>query len=177
MYSVAPRRLARALAGLSRRAGRCAALHLPRAAPGVSSGGVGAAVARRSEGRARDPVHGHGARGRRRHARLRAHRRGSLGRLRRLLGGGPARSRARLRRGAIVDTWWQTETGGIRITPIAPATPPKPGSATLPLPGVLPVLMDGAGQRLMGPGEGKLCIGYPWPGWRARSGAITTATS
>ncbi len=65
----------------------------------------------------------------------------------------------------IVDTWWQTETGGICITPIAPVTPPKPGSATLPLPGIEPVLVDPETQtEIRGPGQGHLCLGYPWPG-------------
>jgi acetyl-CoA synthetase len=64
----------------------------------------------------------------------------------------------------IVDTWWQTETGGICITPVAPATPTKPGSATLPMPGIEPVLLDQDAQLLRGPGEGRLCITQPWPG-------------
>ncbi|MCB9671284.1 MAG: acetate--CoA ligase [Alphaproteobacteria bacterium] len=64
----------------------------------------------------------------------------------------------------IVDTWWQTETGGIAISPVAPATPTKPGSATLPMPGIFPVLMDAEGRRMQGPGEGRLCIEFPWPG-------------
>jgi acetyl-CoA synthetase len=64
----------------------------------------------------------------------------------------------------IVDTWWQTETGGIAIAPIAPATPTKAGSATLPMPGIFPVLMDGDGHRIQGPGEGRLCLEFPWPG-------------
>jgi acetyl-CoA synthetase len=64
----------------------------------------------------------------------------------------------------IVDTWWQTETGGIMISPIAPATPTRPGSATFPLPGVRPILLDDHARRLRGPGEGKLCIELPWPG-------------
>jgi acetyl-CoA synthetase len=64
----------------------------------------------------------------------------------------------------IVDTWWQTETGGIMITPVAPATPTKPGSATLPLPGVEPMVLDAADRPLRGPGEGRLCIEQPWPG-------------
>jgi acetyl-CoA synthetase len=64
----------------------------------------------------------------------------------------------------IVDTWWQTETGGICISPIAPATPTKPGSATLPLPGVQPLLMDEHARIVHGPGEGRLCLAYPWPG-------------
>jgi acetyl-CoA synthetase len=64
----------------------------------------------------------------------------------------------------VVDTWWQTETGGHLITPIAPITPTKPGSATLPLPGVMPVLLDEQGQTLIGPGSGRLCLAYPWPG-------------
>lgn len=64
----------------------------------------------------------------------------------------------------IVDTWWQTETGGICLSPIAPATPTVPGSATLPLPGIAPVLLDGDGHLIRGPGQGKLCMTQPWPG-------------
>ena len=64
----------------------------------------------------------------------------------------------------IVDTWWQTETAGIMISPLAGITPTKPGFATLPLPGVFPVLMDEGGNELDGNGvEGNLCIKYPWP--------------
>jgi acetyl-CoA synthetase len=64
----------------------------------------------------------------------------------------------------IVDTWWQTETGGILISPLPGATALKPGSATLPLPGVLPVIVDGEGHELNGAAEGNLCIKQPWPG-------------
>ncbi len=64
----------------------------------------------------------------------------------------------------IVDTFWQTETGGVCISPLAPATATKPGSATLPLPGIVPVLMDGEGHIIRGPGEGRLCFAQPWPG-------------
>jgi acetyl-CoA synthetase len=64
----------------------------------------------------------------------------------------------------IVDTWWQTETGGIMIAPLAPATPTRPGSATFPMPGVFPILLDDQAQRIRGPGEGKLCLELPWPG-------------
>jgi len=65
----------------------------------------------------------------------------------------------------IVDTWWQTETGGIMITPLAGITPTKPSLATLPLPGVQPVLVDPEGKELKGNGvEGILCIKFPWPG-------------
>jgi acetyl-CoA synthetase len=64
----------------------------------------------------------------------------------------------------IVDTWWQTETGGICITPIASVTPTTGGSATLPMPGVVPQLNDSDGNELTGPSEGLLCIKYPWPG-------------
>jgi len=64
----------------------------------------------------------------------------------------------------IVDTWWQTETGGIAISPIAPATPTKPGSATLPLPGIVPALMGADGRLIVGPGAGRLCLAHPWPG-------------
>ncbi|MEZ4248286.1 MAG: AMP-binding protein [Polyangiales bacterium] len=73
----------------------------------------------------------------------------------------------------VVDTWWQTETGGIAISPIAPATPTKPGSATLPMPGILPSLRTPEGRVLRGPAEGLLCLDHPWPK-RAPSGAITS---
>ncbi len=65
----------------------------------------------------------------------------------------------------IVDTWWQTETGGIMISPLAGITPTKPSLATLPLPGVQPILVDPEGNELKGNGvEGILCIKHPWPG-------------
>lgn len=65
----------------------------------------------------------------------------------------------------IVDTWWQTETGGIMITPLAGITPTKPSLATLPLPGIQPILVDQEGNELKGNGvEGILCIKFPWPG-------------
>ncbi|WP_440999643.1 acetate--CoA ligase [Fodinibius sp. SL11] len=65
----------------------------------------------------------------------------------------------------IVDTWWQTETGGIMISPLAGVTPTKPGFATLPLPGVEPALMDDNGQEIEGNGvQGNLVIKQPWPG-------------
>ncbi len=64
----------------------------------------------------------------------------------------------------IVDTWWQTETGGILITPIPGATPLKPGSATRPFFGVEPVIVDGDGKRLSGACEGNLCLARSWPG-------------
>ena len=64
----------------------------------------------------------------------------------------------------IVDTWWQTETGGILITPLPGATPLKPGSATRPFFGVEPVIVDGEGNRLEGAGEGNLCLARSWPG-------------
>ncbi len=64
----------------------------------------------------------------------------------------------------IVDTWWQTETGGFMISPIAGVTPLKPTYATLPMPGIQPVLVDGSGLKLSGNGvEGRLCIDFPWP--------------
>ena len=66
---------------------------------------------------------------------------------------------------SVVDTWWQTETGGIMISPLAHITPVKPTFATLPLPGVQPVLVDGSGKELEGMScEGNLCIKFPWPG-------------
>jgi acetyl-CoA synthetase len=64
----------------------------------------------------------------------------------------------------IVDTWWQTETGGILISPLPGATPTKPGSATRPLPGVRPIIVDGEGHELHGPCEGNLCLADSWPG-------------
>jgi acetyl-CoA synthetase len=65
----------------------------------------------------------------------------------------------------IVDTWWQTETAGLMISPIAFVTPTKPSYATLPLPGVQPVLVDEAGNEIEGNGvSGNLCIKFPWPG-------------
>jgi acetyl-CoA synthetase len=64
----------------------------------------------------------------------------------------------------IVDTWWQTETGGILISPLPGATTLKPGSATRPLPGVKPLIVDGDGHELHGPCEGNLCLRDAWPG-------------
>jgi acetyl-CoA synthetase len=64
----------------------------------------------------------------------------------------------------IVDTWWQTETGGILITPLPGATDLKPGSATLPFFGIQPVLVDGEGGLLEGAASGNLCIADSWPG-------------
>ncbi len=64
----------------------------------------------------------------------------------------------------IVDTWWQTETGGILITPLPGATPLKPGSATRPFFGVHPEIVDGEGHLLEGAAEGNLCIADSWPG-------------
>lgn len=64
----------------------------------------------------------------------------------------------------IVDTWWQTETGGILISPLAGITKTKPSFATLPLPGIQPVIVDNEGQELEGNDvEGNLCIKFPWP--------------
>ncbi len=69
----------------------------------------------------------------------------------------------------IVDTWWQTETGGCLISNIAGITPSRPGWATLPLPGIQPLLVDEQGKEITEPGEdgmfkGNLCIKAPWPG-------------
>src|SRR6201996_8064526 len=68
------------------------------------------------------------------------------------------------RRCPIVDTWWQTETGGILISPLPGATDLKPGSATRPLPGVEPLIVDAEGRPLEGATEGNLCIADSWPG-------------
>ncbi len=66
---------------------------------------------------------------------------------------------------AIIDTWWQTETGGIMIAPLPGATPTKPGSATLPMFGVRPVLVDDEGNEIKGNGvSGNLCLAGSWPG-------------
>ena len=64
----------------------------------------------------------------------------------------------------IVDTWWQTETGGIMITPLPGATDLKPGSATRPFFGVKPVLLDPDGKEIEGAGSGNLAISQSWPG-------------
>ncbi|WP_257669629.1 acetate--CoA ligase [Parapedobacter tibetensis] len=65
----------------------------------------------------------------------------------------------------IVDTWWQTETGGFLISPIAGVTPTVPGYAMLPLPGVQPILVDENGKEITGNDvSGNLCIKFPWPG-------------
>lgn len=65
----------------------------------------------------------------------------------------------------IVDTWWQTETGGIMISNLAGVTPQKPTFATLPLPGILPVLVNETGEIINNkPTKGNLCIAKPWPG-------------
>jgi len=64
----------------------------------------------------------------------------------------------------IVDTWWQTETGGILISPLPGATPLKPGSATRALPGINPVIVNEKGEVLEGPCEGYLCLRGSWPG-------------
>ncbi|EON74865.1 Acetyl-coenzyme A synthetase [Lunatimonas lonarensis] len=65
----------------------------------------------------------------------------------------------------IVDTWWQTETGGILVSPLAGITPTKPAYATLPLPGIQLAIMDPEGKELTGNSvEGNLCIKFPWPG-------------
>jgi len=64
----------------------------------------------------------------------------------------------------IVDTWWQTETGGILITPLPGATPLKPGSATQPFFGIEPAILDEKGREIEGPGEGVLAMKRSWPG-------------
>ena len=67
-------------------------------------------------------------------------------------------------RAPIVDTWWQTETGGHLITPLPGATALKPGSATRPFFGIKPLIVDGEGKPIEGAGEGNLCIADSWPG-------------
>jgi len=64
----------------------------------------------------------------------------------------------------IVDTWWQTETGGILISPLPGAMDLKPGSATLPFFGIQPVILDATGKELAGAATGNLAIAFPWPG-------------
>ena len=65
---------------------------------------------------------------------------------------------------SIVDTWWQTETGGILISPISHITKTKPTFATLPLPGIQPCIVDADGQEIIGNDvQGNLCIKFPWP--------------
>jgi acetyl-CoA synthetase len=65
----------------------------------------------------------------------------------------------------VVDTWWQTETGGVLISNLAGVTPSKPSFATLPLPGIEPLLVDEKGDEINGnPAAGNLCIRSPWPG-------------
>ncbi len=64
----------------------------------------------------------------------------------------------------IVDTWWQTETGGIMMSPLPGVTPTKPGSCTKPMPGVVPLIVDSRLQPVVGQQGGMLCIAEPWPG-------------
>jgi acetyl-CoA synthetase len=69
------------------------------------------------------------------------------------------------RKSPIIDSWWQTETGGIMITPIPYVTPTKPTYATLPFPGIQPAIMSEEGEELKGNQvDGRLCIKFPWPG-------------
>ncbi|WP_027418112.1 acetate--CoA ligase [Crocinitomix catalasitica] len=68
------------------------------------------------------------------------------------------------RKSPIVDTWWQTETGGIMLSPLPYITPTKPTYATLPLPGIQPALLDESGDEILGNQvDGRLCIKFPWP--------------
>ncbi|MBK9148180.1 MAG: acetate--CoA ligase [Flavobacteriales bacterium] len=67
------------------------------------------------------------------------------------------------KRCAIVDTWWQTETGGIMLSGLGGITPMKPAHAGLPLPGIRTILVDQQGKELHGEAEGYLCIDFPWP--------------
>lgn len=72
------------------------------------------------------------------------------------------------KRSPVVDTWWQTETGGIMITNLAGVTPEKPGWASLPMPGIQPILVDEKGEEVKDTdgeiSKGNLCIRFPWPG-------------
>lgn len=68
----------------------------------------------------------------------------------------------------IVDTWWQTETGGILITPLPGVHDLKPGSATRPFFGIRPVILDNNGKELHGEAQGNLCMAFPWPGLMRR---------
>lgn len=68
------------------------------------------------------------------------------------------------RRCSVIDTYWQTETGGHMVSALPGITPMKPGSATLPCFGVQPVLLDNDGNVVEGPGEGNLCFSGAWPG-------------
>ncbi len=80
----------------------------------------------------------------------------------------------------IVDTWWQTETGGIMISPMAGITPTKPSYATMPLMGIQPKIVNHEGKELMGNSvEGNLCIAFPWPGmartiWKDHNRFVST---
>ena len=67
------------------------------------------------------------------------------------------------KRCAVVDTWWQTETGGIMLSGLGDITPMKPAHAGLPLPGIRPILVDAQGNELLGEAEGYLCLDFPWP--------------
>ncbi len=71
------------------------------------------------------------------------------------------------KRAPIVDTWWQTETGGILISPLAGISPTKPGSASFPLPGIEPKILDDAGKEKLGSGPGTLVLARSWPGQMA----------
>ena len=64
----------------------------------------------------------------------------------------------------IVDTWWQTETGGIMMSPLPGAIPTKPGSCTKPLPGIIPEIVDGSGEPVEANHGGWLVFTHPWPG-------------
>ena len=77
----------------------------------------------------------------------------------------------------IVDTWWQTETGGVMITPLPGCTRLKPGSATRPLFGIEPVIVDHEGNELEGEAEGALCIKRAGRGRCGPSSATTSASS
>lgn len=68
------------------------------------------------------------------------------------------------KRCSIVDTYWQTETGGHVLTPLPGVTPMKPGSASFPFFGVKPILLDETGAEVVGEGEGALAFAAPWPG-------------
>ena len=77
----------------------------------------------------------------------------------------------------VVDTWWQTETGGIMIAPLPGLTPTKPGSATRPFPGIFVDIYDEDDNPIEGAGKGNLVVTKPWPGMLGRSTRTPSVTA